>query len=306
MENFTSRIAGIVYGGAIAEAAAIEAEGTEFSTGTQLNLYVADGLLEVLEWATDGQGADPAASIWLALLRWYKSRYGYLPEGLPPSHDRWIDTYPLGDGPVEDETKAGLEQSEMGTPRKPHGAGATGTDALVRAAPLGMLPQVDGDAVVKMSHQVAVLSHADWQTPTAYSLLIHHILAGKTLMAAVTEVLNWLDAGDAPGEVANLIRTGLSGTVHTPTTAPEVLAAAVRSVADALEQPVAPEQLYAAAVTNAVNHGGNTTATALVAGQLIGGLLGNTATGTPSHLQNYVVLEELIDRWIRLTTSCAR
>src|SRR5699024_12717400 len=72
MDNYSSRIAGIVYGGSAAEAAAIDPEGTELSTGVQLGLYVADGLLEVLEWATDGQAAYPPASIWLALLRWYK------------------------------------------------------------------------------------------------------------------------------------------------------------------------------------------------------------------------------------------
>lgn len=300
MDNYSSRIAGIVYGGAAAEAAAIEPEGAEFSTGTQLGLYTADGLLEVLEWASEGQAADPPASVWLALLRWYKSRYGNFPEGLPVVYDRWIDTYPLGNGDVEDATKIGLEELEMGTPRKPHGAEASGAQALVRAAPFGMLPQVDDDWVVKMSQQAAVLTHGSWTTSAAYSLLIHHVLAGQTFLGAVTEVLQRISEHD--DELSELIRSGLAGTVTTPTTAQQVLTAAITSVADALEQPVAPEQLFAAAVTNAVNYGGNTQATAVVAGQLAGGLLGNTAIGTPSHLQNYLVLEELIDRWIRLTS----
>lgn len=299
MDTFSSRVTGIIYGGAGAEAAAIDPGGTEFSTGTQLTLYVADGLLEVLEWATDGQAADPAASVWLALLRWYKSRYGLFPEGLPTVYDRWIDAYPLGAGAVEDATTVGLEEPEMGLPRKPHGTETTGTDALVRTAPFGMIPQVEPDWVLKMSQQAAVLTHADWRTPTAYSLLIHHIVAGETLIGAVSEVLTWLTDQDA--ELAELIRSGLSGRVQPPTTAPETLAVAIRSVADALEQPVAPEQLYAAAVTEAVKHGGNARATALLAGQLAGGLLGNTATGTPSHLKYYRVLEELVDRWIGLT-----
>lgn len=300
MDNYSSRIAGVIYGGAAAEAAALEPEGTQFSTGTHLSLYVADGLLEVLEWATDGQAADPPASVWLALLRWYKSRYGSFPEGLPVSYDRWIDTYPLGNGDVEEATKAGLEATDMGTPRTPHGAAATGTQALVRAAPFGMIPQVDADWVVTMSHQATVLTHGSWTTSAAYSLLVHHILGGKSFLAAVTDVLQWLTEHD--DELAGRIRTGLAETVETPTTAQQTLAAAIASVADALEQPVAPEQLYAAAVTNAVNHGGTTQATALLAGQLAGSLLGNTATGTPSYLHNYPVLEELVDRWIRLTT----
>src|SRR5699024_4932326 len=147
--------------------------------------------------------------------------------------------------------------------------------------------QVDSDWVVNMSRQCAVLTHADWHTPTTFSLLIHHVIAGKTFITAVSEVLEWLEEHN--DQLAELMRRGLKDAVQSPTTGPEVLAAAIRSVADALEHPVAPEHLYASAVTKAVNLGGNSTATALVAGQLIGGLLGNTASGTPSQLQNYLV-----------------
>ncbi|GAA2030101.1 hypothetical protein GCM10009720_07570 [Yaniella flava] len=301
MDNFSSRIAGVFYGGARAEAAALDPEGTKCSTGTQLGLYVADGLLEVLEWASDGQAADPPAAVWLALLRWYKNRYGAFAQGVPAPLDRWIDAHPVASGVVDDATKAGLEESDMGTPRTPHGADSVGADALVRSAPLGMIPQVDAQWVAKMSHQVAVLTHGSWHAPAAYSLLVHHIIAGKTLLSAVTDVLAWLTDHDGV-ELAELIRTTLAGSVNTPMTGHEVLAAAIRAVADALEQPVAPEQLYAAAVTNAVNFGGNTRATALVAGQLIGGLLGESGTNTPTHLDQFNVLTEVIERWLKLTS----
>lgn len=302
MDNFSSRVAGVFYGGAAAEAAAIEPEGTEYSTGTQLGLYVADGLLEVLEWSAQGEAADPPAAIWLALLRWYNNRYGAFPEGLPPAPPRRIDDHPVYPGEVETATKTGLENVEMGLPRKPHGVDATGTDALLRAAPLGMLPQVDTTWVATMSRQVAVLTHADWLIPTAYALIIHHIITGKSLITAVTEVLSWLDKHDGGDELAQQIRAGLSENIDSPATARQVLPAALRAVADTLEQAVAPEQLFGAAVTQAVQYGGKTQATALVAGQLVGGLLGNTATGTPSYLNNYVALEETVDRWISYTT----
>lgn len=302
MDNFSSRVAGLITGGAAAEAAAIAPDGTAASTGTQLTLYVADGLLEVLEWATDGQAADPPAAIWLALLRWYKNRYGAAPEGLPVSYDRWIDNHPVSPGHVEDATKHGLENVDMGLPRKPHGQAATGTDALVRAAPLGMLPQVDAPWVINMSRQTAVLTHGDWVTPTAYSLVIYHVLAGKTFIGAVTEILGWLEEQDDGAQLAGLIRTALSDGIDTPTTAQTVLAAAIGSVADALEQPVAPEQLYASAVTRAVHCGGNTQATALVAGQLIGALLGDTAVSSAQPLDDSQVLAELVQRWLQLTT----
>ena len=303
MDNYSSRVAGLLTGGAAAEAAAIDPDNTEITTGTQLSLYVADGLLEVLEWAAEGQAADPPAAIWLALLRWYKNRYGAVPEGLPAAPDRWIDHYELHTGDVDDATKAGLEEPEMGLVRKPHGVDAPGADALMRAAPLGMLPQMDAEWVTKMSHQIAVLTHAEWVSPTAYSLLIHHVLAGKTLLESVTEVLEWLKTTNDDGaQLAQLIRTALGEGISAPSTAAEVLATAIAAVADTLEEAVAPEQLYATAVTKAVNAEGHTQATALVAGQLAGALLGNTAVGTPARLTQYPMVEDAIDRWINLTT----
>lgn len=234
MDNYSSRVAGLFAGGAAAEAAAIAPDNTEISTGTQLSLYVADGLLEVLEWAAEGQAADPPAAIWLALLRWYKNRYGAFPDGVPAAPDRWIDHYSLYAGDVDEATKAGLEESEMGLVHKPHGVDATGADALMRAAPLGMLPQLDAQWVTKMSHQIAVLTHAEWVTPTAYSLLIHHVINGKTLLEGVTEVLEWLGTTDDGAEVASRIRTGLCEGIEAPTTAAEVLAAAIAAVAECL------------------------------------------------------------------------
>ncbi len=302
MDNYSSRVAGLFYGGAAAEAAAITPDGTEFSTGTQLSLYVADGLLEVLEWSAQGQAADPPAAIWLALLRWYRNRYGSFPQDAPPVPDRWIDHYPMIPGDVDETTKAGLEEPDMGLPHKPHGINATGAEALMRAAPVGLLAQVDSDWVLSIARQATVLTHADWHTPAAYSLLIHHIVTGKSLLAAVTEITEWLDGDDNGVHLAQRIRAGLGEGIEAPATASDVLAAAIAAVADTLEQPVAPEQLYATAVTKAVNTGGNAQATALVAGQLAGVLLGNTATGTPSYLKHYRVLEETVDRWINLTT----
>ena len=302
MDNYSSRVAGLFAGGAAAEAAAIAEENTEISTGTQLSLYVADGLLEVLEWAAQGQAADPPAAIWLALLRWYKNRYGAFPEGVPAAPDRWIDHYEFYPGDVDAATKAGLEEPEMGLVHKPHGLDATGADALMRAAPLGMLPQLDAEWVTTMSRQIAVLTHAEWVTPTAYSLLVHHLIGGKTLLEAVTEVLEWLDTTDDGAPLASRIRLSLGEGIQPPSTAGDVLAAAIAAVADTLEEAVAPEQLYATAVTKAVNATGHTQATALVAGQLAGALLGNTAVGTPSKLKNYPMVEDAIDRWIKLTT----
>lgn len=295
---YSSRVAGVFYGGAAAEAAAITPEGTEFSTATQLSLYVADGLLEVLEWAAQGQAADAPAAIWLALLRWYNNRYGTFPEGLPAAPDRWIDGFTLAPGDVNDATRAGLEETEMGIERKPHGVDATGPDALVRSAPIGLLPHLDVDWVTKVSRQAAVLTHADWLPATSYARLIHALVTGQTFLAGVASVLEWLTPQDP--EFAEQLRNALSAPVAAPGTAREVLAAAIGIVSDTQHGAVAPEQFFATAVTAAVNAGGNTRATAFVAGQLVGALFGNPATGSPSYLDQYRVLEEAVDRWVGL------
>src|SRR5699024_605579 len=154
----------------------------------------------------------------------------------------------------EAETKTGLEQPEMGLPRKPHGEAATGVQALVRAAPLGMLPQVEADWVTNMSHQVAVLTHGDWQTPAAYSLLMHHISASDTHLTAVSKVISGL-TDHVAAQRAGRIRASLGEEISAPATAQGVLAAAIRSVTDGLEQAVAPEQVFSAAITSAVHRG---------------------------------------------------
>lgn len=296
---YSSRVAGVFYGGAAAEAAAITPEGTEFSTATQLSLYVADGLLEVLEWAAQGQAADAPAAIWLALLRWYNNRYGAFPEGLPAAPNRWIDEFSMAPGDVDEATRAGLQEVEMGIERKPHGAEATGPDALVRAAPIGMLPQLDAEWVTKVSRQATVLTHADWLPAAAYARLIHQLVTDQTLLAGIASVLEWMKPLDA--EFADQLHAALTTPVRQPSTAREVLAAAIGIVSDTQHAAVAPEQFFATAVTSAVNAGGDTRATAYVSGQLVGALFGNPATGTPSYLDQYRVLEEAVDRWVGLT-----
>src|SRR5699024_11162771 len=140
--------------------------------------------------------------------------------------DRWIDAYPVDSADVEAETKNGLAQPEMGLPRKPHGEAAPGVQALVRAAPLGMLPQIEADWATNRSQQVAVLTHGDWQAPAAYSLLMHHIFAGETFLTAVSKVISWLTDHDGT-QLAERIRTSLVEEISAPTTAQDVLAAAI-------------------------------------------------------------------------------
>ena len=48
--------------------------GSHFSDDTQMTLYTVDGLVEALEWANSGVGADANACVWLAYLRWLNTQ----------------------------------------------------------------------------------------------------------------------------------------------------------------------------------------------------------------------------------------
>ena len=45
-----------------------------------MTLYTVDGLVEALEWANSGVGADANACVWLAYLRWLETQGVPVPE----------------------------------------------------------------------------------------------------------------------------------------------------------------------------------------------------------------------------------
>ena len=55
-----------------------------------MTLYTVDGLVEALEWANSGVGADANACLWLAYLRWLDTQGEPAPSGSRPQ-PRWID-----------------------------------------------------------------------------------------------------------------------------------------------------------------------------------------------------------------------
>ena len=67
--------------------------GSHFSDDTQLTLYTVDGLLEALEWANSGVGADTNACLWLAYLRWLATQ-GVAAPGRRPRSSRPAGSIP--------------------------------------------------------------------------------------------------------------------------------------------------------------------------------------------------------------------
>ncbi|WP_309082122.1 hypothetical protein [Zhihengliuella sp.] len=153
-----------------------------------LQLYIADGLLEALEWANQGVGSDEAACMWLAALRWHRRTTGAFPAGAPEPLDRWIDDDVVR-GPGHRLTRApgavatALDRVEMGSTSRPNSSGTDSAAALLCAAVPGLLPQTaDATARHLGTDAAALISQRSLFEPAA------------TTAAAVRQLVSAQDA----------------------------------------------------------------------------------------------------------------
>ncbi len=169
--------------------------GEQVHAETLLALCLADGVLEVLEWAREGTGADPAATMWLASLRWHRLITGGFPEGAPQPPPRPTDhalKLILDSGALEvlpgsaEESLAGLTSGEMRlAPRQRAdgdrlsragtGVGSKSSEAmeedarttltedpaLARIKPIGLVPYVEAEMKRDWAEQAICLTHED-------------------------------------------------------------------------------------------------------------------------------------------------
>lgn len=162
-------------------------------------LYLADGLLEAVEWANDGVGSDEAACMWLAALRWHRAVTGAFPPGTPEPLTRRIDAEldgaPVAAGDADPALLAALSRVDMGTPQRPqHDAGAAGW-ALLGAVVPGLLPHVSDGTRRKLAVDAAALvaPRSAFDAAAALGPAVFEILAA----ADPLEALHGL-AGRAP------------------------------------------------------------------------------------------------------------
>ena len=174
--------------------------GSHFSDDTQMTLYTVDGLLEALEWANDGVGADTNACLWLAYLRWLGTQGVAVPASAPFQPPRWID--------AQDVLKhrrapgnaclSGLATGEMGTVYRPVNPDSKGCGTVMRSAPFGLIPHLAPETVYKLSADAASLTHghpAARQSAGVFSLLIHALASGHGLREAAESALGHLRGG---------------------------------------------------------------------------------------------------------------
>ena len=279
--------------------------GSHFSDDTQMTLYTVDGLLEALEWANSGVGADTNACLWLAYLRWLGTQGVPVPPSAPVQPPRWIDTQEVlkTRRAPGNACLSGLATGEMGTVYRPVNPDSKGCGTVMRSAPFGLIPHIPPGTVYKLSSDAASLTHGHpsaRQSAGAFSLVIHALTTGHGLREAAEFALGHLHEeklgrGEAPDPaLSGRLQAALRLTAPAGGTqrlspeeivrelgegwvAEEALAVglyAVLATAPEMPAPDGPEAHFRAAIAVAVNHSGDSDSTASIAGNILGAFYG--------------------------------
>ncbi len=306
---------------------------SHFSDDTQMTLYTVDGLVEALEWANSGVGADVNACLWLAYLRWLATQGEAAPASAPVPQPRWIDEQPVlhqrrhpGKACI-----SGLATGEMGTSIRPVNPQSKGCGTVMRSAPFGLIPHITADAVYKLSSDAACLTHGHpsaRQSAGTFSLLIHHLVAGDGLReaaaAAAAHAAGFEGVSpELPDRLEGALRLAGKGIVP-----PEELAQALgggwvaeEAFAVALYAVLAtfpdgggqlsgataanPAQHFRDAITLAVNHSGDSDSTGSLAGNILGAFYGEKCLPAEwlEALEAPEVIRGMADLLVKVTTG---
>jgi ADP-ribosylglycohydrolase len=301
--------------------------GSHFSDDTQMTLYTVDGLVEALEWANSGVGADANACLWLAYLRWLASQGEAAPASAPVPQPRWIDSQEVlrhrrapGSACI-----SGLATGEMGTSFRPVNPDSKGCGTVMRSAPFGLIPHITPDAVYKLSADAAALTHGHpsaRQSAGAFSLLIHRLVSGDSLQAAAAAVLAEVRAHDGvapelPLRLESAVRLAEAGSLAPEElvqqlgegwVAEEAFAVGLYAVLATAPEATAPgtrEEHFRAAVVLAVNHSGDSDSTGSIAGNILGAYYGEQCLPAAwlDRLEAPHVIRGMADMLVGVTTA---
>ena len=314
--SFESRVHGSLLGGALGDSlgyavefdsiAAIRAhygaagltsfgqlkDASHFSDDTQMTLYTVDGLVEALEWANDGVAADEIACLWLAYLRWLNTQDVAVASSAPVPQPRWIDAQDVlrHRRAPGNACLSGLATGQMGTVARPVNPDSKGCGTVMRSAPFGLIPHISREAVYKLSSDAASLTHGHPSarlSAAAFSLLIHHLVAGHDVRTAANEALHYVNgvptkAPELGERLAAALQLSLQSTILNPEDltaalgegwiAEEALAVGLYSVL--ATSGTSPADHFRNAIAVAINHSGDSDSTGSIAGNILGAFYG--------------------------------
>ncbi|MBT2522873.1 ADP-ribosylglycohydrolase family protein [Arthrobacter sp. ISL-28] len=305
--------------------------GTHFSDDTQMTLYTADGLVEALEWANSGVGADANACVWLAYLRWLDTQGVSAPEHAPRPQPRWIDRQPVlrHRRAPGNACLSGLATGEMGTVYRPVNPDSKGCGTVMRSAPFGLIPHIPADSVYKLSADAASLTHGHpsaRQSAGVFSLLIHWLVQGQGLLdaaeAAAAHVRSDPDAAPELSErlsAALRLAGGGANSLLSPEelvrelgegwVAEEALAvglyAVLATAAGGTREPQPPMKHFKEAIALAINHSGDSDSTGSIAGNILGAYYGEECLPSDwlEALEAPEVIRGVADQLVSVTTA---
>ncbi|MBU2153553.1 MAG: ADP-ribosylglycohydrolase family protein, partial [Alphaproteobacteria bacterium] len=267
------------------------------SDDTQMTLFTGEGVLTA---AAEGGAFDPAETLlrirhaYLAWLRTQREDWIPGPTGLSQYRELWAVRAPGS------TCLSALRAGARGTPTAPINE-SKGCGALMRVAPLGLLPGIGADAAFDVAHAAAALTHghaAGRLSAAAFASLLRDLLAETPLAAALGRMEVRLQRAPGGQPVLTAVQSARAlATSDLPArdaiaklgqgwTGDEALAIGLYAVlrADSFE----------GALRLAANHDGDSDTTASVAGQLWGVLHGIDAL-PHAWVRRLDVLEPLCD-----------
>ncbi|WP_405491832.1 ADP-ribosylglycohydrolase family protein [Streptomyces sp. NBC_00096] len=306
-QDFRSRVRGTLLGSAIGDAlgapvaalalaAVLEAHGpaglTEpvprgtVTAATQLTLFTVDGLIRA-HVRRDTGAWHPPTDVHRAYLRWAATQHDWGPDERRADNgwlarEEWL--YARRD-PAR-ACMTGFADPRLGTLDQPKNPTALDPAAATRSAPFGLLVGWEPALVLQLAVECAAQSHGH---PTAYlaagahAVIVHGLTRGESLDSAVQRALGLLGARPGHQPVTDALQRALSAVTLG---APSPQAVEALSPGDGRDaEEVLAIAVYCALVAEnvahglrlAVNHGGDSAATGVLCGSLLGAQHGETA-----------------------------
>jgi ADP-ribosylglycohydrolase len=249
----------------------------QVSDDTQMTLFTADGLLAAVAAGSPGGPDRPLARIRHAYLAWFRTQREEWTLGasdLRQHRELWAVRAP-GSTCI-----SALKAGARGTPSAPIND-SRGSGAVMRVAPIGLMPALDAEAAFQLANAAAALTHGHpvaRLSAAAFASLVRDLVADTPLNAALDRMEARLQAAIGGGPVVASVRAARA--LAAGDTAPE---AAIAELGHGWSGDEALAiGLYAALKADdfrdglrlAANHDGDSDTTAAIAGQIWGALYG--------------------------------
>ncbi|MFZ3498290.1 ADP-ribosylglycohydrolase family protein [Streptomyces sp. 5.8] len=326
-QDFRSRVRGTLLGSAIGDALGapaaalslaelLEAHGpagltepaprAEVTAATQLGLFTVDGLIRA-HVRRDTGAWHPPTDVHRAYLRWALTQHEWGPDERREDNgwlaqEEWLYVRRSPDR----SSLTGFADGVLGTLAQPKNPAALDPAAATRSAPFGLLVGWEPALVLQLAVECAAQSHGH---PTAYlaagahAVIVHGLTRGESLDAAVQRALGLLGVRPGHQPVTDALQRAL-GAVTTGVPSPQTIEGLSPGHGRHAEEVLAIAVYCALVAENvahglrlAVNHGGDSAATGVLCGSLLGAQHGETALPAAwlAGLEGRATLLELAD-----------